>query len=211
MTAFDYGTLTGAKSTPGSIRSWVNYELVDVEGALLDAQSYIYGALRAREMRASATVTISSAAVTAALPTGFLDPILFQHNDTGERIDPLTSEMLLSIRARDGSGNVFSGKPGAYSIWDELLQFDAKADATYSATLLFYQRPIYLGASNATNFLTTRYPSVLRAACLMAAADMMDDTEEYARFAQRADQLIARANVENDLVHRGVVHQPRVF
>jgi hypothetical protein len=40
-----------------------------------------------------------------------------------------------------------------------------------------------------TNFITNRYPQLLRVAC-MAAADFMKDTEEYNKQFQRLVQMI---------------------
>jgi hypothetical protein len=203
----EYGTLIGAKSHAGSIKAWVNYALIDAEGILLDAQSYIYGSLRTREMRAGATVAIAEGASTADLPARFLDPIDFTHQDTGEPI-PLFDERTVQRARSYSSGVLDEGRPEIYGIWNELLQFDVKADAAYTANMLFYQRPAYLssGAGKSTNFLTTRYPSLLRSACLMFAADHRSNSEEYSRWQQRTDALIQRANVEADLARRGSYH-----
>ena len=202
MAAFDYGTLTGPKTVPGSIRSWVNYELIDVEGVLLDAQAYICGGLRTREMRASATVTIAEDAVSAALPDGFLDPIKLILPD-GSAIGPRDEGELLTLQQRQEDGTLYPGRPAVYAIWDEALQFDVAAEQAFACQFLFFKRPALLSRTAQTNFLTTRYPNLLRAACLMHAADNMHDEAEYARWKARADELIGRANVETDLARRG--------
>jgi len=194
--AFDYGTLTGPKSTQGSIRSWVNYELIDVEGALLDAQAYIYGALRTREMRSVASVTLAEGANSAPLPPGFLEPIRMTDPD-GMRVDPKDEADMLGLRTDE------SAVPCYFGIWDELLQFDTKAPEDLTLQLLHHRRLPNLGRQNQTNFLTTRYPNMLRVACLMHAADGIQDDEQYARWKQRTDELIAKANVEADLAARG--------
>jgi hypothetical protein len=203
----EYGTLVGAKGERGSLRSWINYSLIDAEGCLLDAQSYIYGSLRTREMRAGANVAIADNASTAPLPSRFLDPIDFTYLDTGETIDLLDERTVQ--RARVYSDSVLQeGRPEIYGVWNELIQLDCASDAAYTAHMLFYQRPEYLGsaAGKSTNFLTTRYPSLLRSACLMFAADHRSNSEEYSRWQQRTDALIQRANVEADLARRGSYH-----
>jgi hypothetical protein len=207
--AFDYGTLTGTKSAVGSIRSWVNYELIDVEGALLDAQAYIYGALRVREMRSLATVAIEAGAFSAPLPPGFLEAIKFQLPN-GDEIQPKDEADLLELQMRDDDGELEESEPSAYAIWDEAFQFDAKSPFAYPARLLHHRRLPYLGRQNQTNFLTTRYPGLLRVACLMHAADGIQDDEQYARWKSRTDELIARANVEADLAMRGRDFTPSV-
>jgi hypothetical protein len=193
----DYGTLVGPKSKPGSIRAWVNYDPIDTEGVLLDAQAYIYGAYRGREMIASAPVTIAKDSLTAALPERYLDPLTFLHAD-GLKIEPKHEAQLLEMRAEDAPS-----QPFAWTVFDELIQFECPADQAYAAKLLFYRRPHYLGAQNPTNFLTTRYPNILRVACLMHAADQIQDDAEYARWKARTDELIVRAAIENEFGARG--------
>jgi hypothetical protein len=195
--AFDYGTLTGPKSTQGSIRSWINYELIDVEGALLDAQAYIYGSLRTREMRSVASVALAEGAKTAPLPPGFLEPIKMTFAD-GQPLTPMDEAELMVLQ-----GNTDPYAPTYFGIWDEALQFDTASPEDVSLRLLFNRRLPYLGRQNQTNFLTTRYPNLIRSACLMFAADAIQDDAQYARWKQRTDEQISRANVEADLSMRG--------
>lgn len=72
----DYDTLVAPKSTPGSIANYANYGLAPATEVLLDAQMLIYQRLRVREMRMGPLpLPLSTGAVTAPLPPGFLDPI----------------------------------------------------------------------------------------------------------------------------------------
>ena len=197
-----YGTLVGPKSEKGSIRSWVNYEPLDIEGVLLDSQAYLYGRLRVREMIASAPVALTQGDETAPLPDGFLDPLSFK---LPNGLDILTKDPreLEDLRIYAEDGTLETDMPMAYSVFNELIQLQAKADAAYAARLLFYKRPALLGRTNQTNFLTNRYPNLLRACCLMHAADMMQDDAEYARWMQRTESLLASVGVEGDLMARG--------
>ena len=202
----DYGTLIGPKENPGSIRSWINYGLIDAEGVLLDAQSYLYGTLRVREMRSEAPLTIAQGVRYVALPTNFLDPITCLYTDGSGEIVQKTEQAVLRSRAFNEDGTTLAAdQPRFYGIWDERLNFEVQSDAAYAATMLYYKRPAYLAstAQAKTNFLTNRYPALLRSACLMFAADYRDDGERYARWLQRTQELVARANVENELSRRG--------
>jgi hypothetical protein len=192
----NYGTLTGPKSVKGSVRSWVNYDPIDVEGVVLDAQAYIYGRVRVREMKASVPITFTQGSKTAPLPTDFLDPIKLVDAD-GIAVAPIDEAELLGRRSTSAM------PPTEYSIFDELLQLTAPADATTAGTLLYFKRPANLSASNSSNFLTTRYSNLLRVACLMHAADQIQDDTEYARWKARADEIISAMSVETDLVARG--------
>jgi hypothetical protein len=201
--AFDYGTLTGPKSALGSIRSWINYDPLDVEGVLLDAQAYIYGAIRTREMIASAAVAITAGSETAPLPAGYLDPISFRIPSEMAVLSPRDPRDLEERRYYDANGVLDTQLPSAYSVFDELFQFDAKADADYVARAQFYKSPTALSRTNPSNFLCTRYPNLLRAAVLMHGADQMQDDAEYTRWKARTDELIGRVSVETDLMARG--------
>jgi hypothetical protein len=203
----DYGTLVAAKESAGSIRSWINYSLIDAEGVLQDAQSYIYGALRTREMKQTTPVTISSGASSAALPDRFLEAISLIYTDGTGELAHVTEQALERAKIYESANTLVSEQPFKYSVYGELLQFPCKADAAYTASLLFFQRPHYLAstAGKTSNFLTTRYPALLRSACLMFAADYRDDDARYKRWNKRTDELIARANVEADLSLRGAI------
>jgi hypothetical protein len=199
----NYGTLTGPKSTTGSIRSWINYDPLDVEGVLMDAQAYIYGRMRVREMVSSAAVAITAGSETAPLPTGFLDPISLLIPALNIPLANTDPRELEAMRWYDDAGVLQTQTPFNFSVYDELFQFEAKADATYAGRALFYKRPDYLGRLNQSNFLCTRYPNLLRVAALMHGADQMQDDAEYARWKQRTDDLIASVSVETDLMARG--------
>src|SRR5215207_7576843 len=113
----DYGTLIGAKETTGSIRSWVNYGLIDAEGILLDAQSYIYGALRVREMRGEAAITIAADARYVALPERFLDPITLLYTDGyGEITQATEQDILRSRQFQDDGTTLEADRPYRYGI-----------------------------------------------------------------------------------------------
>jgi hypothetical protein len=199
----NYGTLTGPKSEKGSIRSWINYDPLDVEGILFDAQAYLYGRMRVREMIASATVAITLGDETAPLPDGFLDPIAVSIPALSSELAPLDPAALERARFYDGDGLLQSGEPMAYSVFDELLQFQVKPDAAYTGRALFYRRLPYLSRQNQSNFLCTRYPNLIRVAALMHGADQMQDDTEYTRWKARTDELIGSVSVETDLMGRG--------
>jgi hypothetical protein len=201
--AMDYATLVAGKDVAGSIKNWFNTNSLDVEGILLDAQTYLSAALRTREMRQSATVTIAQGASSAALPTRFLDPIHLQFTDGYGDIQHVLEQALRRDRLWQSDGTLVSTRPLEYAIFGEAIQFECQADAAYTADFLFYQQPAFLDGSHATNFLNVRYPHLLRRACLMWAADYRDDAEAFDRNTKLLEAEIARINIENDFVRRG--------
>lgn len=205
MAQMTFATLTGGKSEPGSIKRWINFDLIEADEVLRDAEAYIAGAMRVREMKATASVTVALHAQTASLPTGFLDPIGLLNPD-GSKIDLLDVGALLRWRQRDGNNETIRQPTFLfYAIADEIMHFDVAAETAMTLTMSYWRRPPALSVSNQTNFLTERFPGLLRAACLMHAADYRSDDEKYVRYKARCDELIARANTEADLALKGAI------
>lgn len=99
--------------------------------------------------------------------------------------------------------NLTQGAPRSWGVWDERLQFDAAFTTQYVCSLMCYLQPALLSSTNPTNFITTRYPNLLRTACQAAAADYMKDDGEYQKSLQRLQALIDRISQQDDLMLRG--------
>lgn len=99
--------------------------------------------------------------------------------------------------------NLVSGSPMAWAIWDEAVKFDFAFDTAAVMGMLYYQQPALLSASNTTNFLTVKYPRLLRAAAMVSAAEFMDDTENYNNNLQALQALIAKTAQTDDFGYRG--------
>jgi hypothetical protein len=99
---------------------------------------------------------------------------------------------------------LIEGSPSRWAIVDERLQFDcALEDITLAFRLLYYRAPKLLSATNETNWLTVRYPKLLRVACMTAAADYMKDSAEYQKHLSALTALVGSTAAENDLQYRG--------
>lgn len=203
--AMTYSDLIASKTNTESVAYWVNSTVLPVTTILTDAQAFIYSQLRVREMRASATLSIATGDSTAPLPTGFIDPIVMVDN-YGTKVRLFGDEaMLMRARSYDSSGILQSGLIARYAVFDELFQFDCKSSQTTTVTFqsLYYKLPTALGAGNQTNFLTTRYPHLLRQTLIaMAYAFLKNDEGEKSAMA-KAIGFIQSANEEADLSRRG--------
>jgi hypothetical protein len=96
-----------------------------------------------------------------------------------------------------------SGWPSCWAIWDEILQFDGAFDTAAQFRLAYFRSPALLSASNPSNFLTTRYPRLIRQATQAAAADFMKDDTEYQKGVTALGNLIQSIAIEQDLLYRG--------
>lgn len=96
------------------------------------------------------------------------------------------------------------GTPLFFGIWNEQLKFDQAFFQTSLCRLQYFQSLPLLTANNGTNFLTNRYPQLMRVACMAQAADFMKDTEEYNKQFGRLQTMIEKISNENDMSLRGL-------
>lgn len=101
------------------------------------------------------------------------------------------------------ANKLVDGSPSVWTIWDEKLKFDIALTDPAQFKLLCYRAPPLLSASNETNWLTNRYPLLLRKACQVQAADFMKDDGEYNKGLSALGTLIQTVSAENDMVYRG--------
>lgn len=95
------------------------------------------------------------------------------------------------------------GTPQVWGLWDSRIKFDQAFDTTHLLQLPYYQSLALLSATNLTNFLTARYPHLVRTACVAAAADFMKDDAEYQKAMTRLGTLVGATQSEADLMYRG--------
>jgi hypothetical protein len=195
--------LIADKATAGSIRSWINHSLLDVVQIVEEAEALLAQTLRVREMRASVTLALGVGESLKALPAGFLDPISLR-DVTNQITLRLRAEADLENLRRYDNAVLASGMPANYAIFDEALQFDLQYDAAASLRLVHYRRWTPLAVAN-TNFLTDRYPHLLRTACLAQAYAFRNNDTRAQLELQKLAPLIAKTNAESDLSYRGLV------
>lgn len=287
MALMTYASLTGNKSTAGSIKRDVNYEQLDPEQIVEEAESLIYDTLRVREMRATWTFAMAIGAYQIALVDNFLDPIGRLRDSSNFRYIQRSEDELLKSRvwsqstgslgtdpfsvasgdetvtvthtshglevgdvvkfegATAGGGitvdgayvvatvtdaNTYTiehsdsatsddsttggsavtytyetlddGQPTFWSIMDEMVQFDIRFDENRMLYLPYYKQPAALSASG-TNFLTSRYPHILRTATRVRAHTWMKNWAGVNAEMGILTGAIASANARADLSYRG--------
>lgn len=207
--AFDYTTLIAAKSTPGSIKAWGGHASLESDRILTEAQAYIYQRLRVREMRKTVLVSLTSGdsykALSAISTAGFLDPIGFRLDGDSEDL-PYVHETGLQ-RLRDSDGALSTGWPSRWAILDEQMQFDVAVDQNITGRMVFYETPTVLSGENTTNFLTSRFPTLLRRACLMFAWEQQRRADLFAEEQALTDAAIDQANATEDFSRRGAIYR----
>jgi hypothetical protein len=106
--------------------------------------------------------------------------------------------------------NLVAGMPEWYGIWNETIYFDAAMTQVSLCKLQYYKTPTILSVTNQTNFLTNRYPQILRTACQTSAADFMKDEIEYQKGLTRLQAMIQQVSTENDMSMRGMELEPEI-
>lgn len=94
--------------------------------------------------------------------------------------------------------------PQYFGIWDEAIHFDGAFTQACNVQMLYYKTPTLLSSTNQSNFLTNRYPHLMRVACQASAADFMKDDTEYMKSSAALDKLIQAVMVDNDGQYRGI-------
>ncbi len=208
----NYATLTGPKSQVGSIANWVNYSdaILPLADILTEAQAAIYKSLRVREMVVSdAVLTLAQGALNAPLPADFLDPI----NVRDLFNIPMKARNLSNVknsRSLDSTGAWVQGYPRRFAFTGTTIEFDCAVDASSAGTyrMDYYGSPAVLSAGNTTNFLTNRYPRLLRYACMAAAADFLNDAARFDRWTQAMLAEIMEIEANDELARRGSEVEP---
>lgn len=196
---YTFTILTGPKTTQGSIRDWINYSPIPSDLILDEAQQSIFRRLRAREMRTSATFTVNSGLSTSTIDADFLKMEYLYDVTNGCQIKMVDEATIMGLTGFETpSGNPPTGPASFVAIIGETLQFDTIMDQNTVFRMIFYKQPAVLSLSNETNFLTRKYPSLLRYACLMHAADYRKDLQEFQKWTTKFDMEIQNANREAD-------------
>lgn len=202
--AMTYTKLVGDKTVDGSIRNWTNWAETPAETILTEAQAYIYSRLRVREMSSVVrNLSIAPAASTLAFPSDYIALKQFGiERPWNCIIDLLDEEYFNQLRAVDENGDLFEATPSVCMVIGNpaTAHFDAKADQQYYAFLLYYARPIDLAlTSNETNWLTVRYPQLLRAVCNYFAFLHKKEPQQASKWESILGHLIDVANSEKDM------------
>jgi hypothetical protein len=101
------------------------------------------------------------------------------------------------------ANNLISSIPTGWAVWDEQIKFDVAFDQPAVCKLLFFRQPKLLATDNQSNFVTARYPNLIRVSCLAAAAQYMRDDGEFTKNVQLLTSLIGSIAAADDLSYRG--------
>ena len=211
----DYNSLTAPKGTPGSIANWANYSstILPLADILTDAQALLINGgvvdqsgvsippLRLIAMQEMLTLALPANAATLTAPSDYLHSVLMQ-NPYGARIPMKDLSSVLMRQVYNSGGQLQTAAyPNVYAFADGEFVFDMPPNANLSLPFAYVGSNAVapLSALNPTNLLTTKYPHLLRAACLAVAADFLNDDNKYTRYGQRLVSMLKSINAADDL------------
>lgn len=169
--------------------------------------SSVAAALVAHALTQGSTLTIAGATATGGLTLNGTFPVS-SITDVDHLVIDL-DDVATSSASGGGSAATYTANqliaasPMQWTIFDEQVKFDCAFDTATQFKQLYYRSPALLSASNTSNWLTVRYPKLLRLACMASAADFMKDDTEYQKNLTALTALVGSVNAENDLVYRG--------
>ena len=123
-------------------------------------EAYLNRHLRLLQMETEASVTLSSSAETAALPTGWLENISLRFNDNSAKLNQISAAKLADHKSTS------SGKPTEYII-TSTFEFNRPADQAYTLKARYFKK--WNITSDATNTLLTNAPDVYTFASMVEA------------------------------------------
>lgn len=212
----DWTSLTGSKTTTGSIARWLNKGTLtsgaggDADDILQEAMASIFGKLRHWQMlTAPIAGTMVIGADQIAVPSDMLEPDLLQLTGTYQSVLlQKTPNEVYAAWSYDGTGTRIQQTPCIYSFNQTYLQLDSQPDQAYAYVQTYYQVPAVLSSDNTTNFLTIRYPRLVRAAVMMAGSEWTKENNQgqYDRtyWGQQLAAELALAQEQSDRARRGI-------
>jgi hypothetical protein len=196
-----YSDLVAEKNTLESIRGWINHDFVPSEACVSDAEAFIYERLRVREMKSVAIGSIPLNASSFAIPAGFISPLrlsLFSSDGLKARLKSLPDHDFEDLIQYGTDGLLPQAMPCYYATDDANVLFDCRVDRDLTYRFNHYRRLPSLSPSNQSNFLTSKYPDLLRWTCLYFAHSFRGDEVRSAAAYQSAIDAIRSANERAD-------------
>lgn len=198
----DWTTLVGNKVTAGSIKNWANDSRPDSQTILDEAVSWISRRLRARQMLTSTEGTATASSSAIALPSNFMESKVLRWTGVNSgQVRKVRIETLEENIFYDGDGSRITGQPRLYAPIGTEARFDVVTDTSYTFRLVYYGEitPLGTGSGSATsNFLCTRYPTLLRYACMAGVAGFVKNDQDRQYWEAKAAAEIQRINLEQE-------------
>ena len=160
-----------------------------MDNIIFMAEAELNRRMRVRQMRDTASVSITAGENASALPTDFIEMYSIWLDSPVQEI-------------QSGSAGIFcrnnyyltQGSPELFYLDSGSIVFGPIPDSDYTATVDYYKKITALSDSNATNDILTDFPDLYLFTCLKHAYIAAQDVEREGVYEQRVALLISEAN-----------------
>lgn len=197
-----YQSLTGTKGATGSIKTWVNSDSIEPDVLVGEAEDMIFQALRHWNMISTALGTVTQGATAIDVPERFRQSVsLEMMAPTQVKMVPKAPYEIEALRFYFGTtAAIGTSVPSFYGVKGTKAEFPAASDQVYLYRWVYFADPIPLGTTSAgtssTNFVTSTYPRMMRAACMAQAFEFLRKQDEKIYWLKILEQRIDEANAE---------------
>jgi hypothetical protein len=125
--------------------------------------------IRIRQNMLKTQITLSAGSAEASLPTGFLEEIELNYDDTAQSLTRSAFDIIDRIQTSDST----PGRPALYAITADKVTFETEADGDYTLNLRYYKK--WDIAADTTNWLLTNAPDAYLFGAVAEAAMYLHD------------------------------------
>ena len=207
--ALDYKTLVGDRDCDGSIKNWVNHDKAPSTSILIEAQAWIYERIRVRQMLTTLpAASLAIGAETIALPSDYRQPYFFMFTANASVAKSIPQykmlDFVISQFNYQADGTRTRARPRYWATDAANIQFETESDKVYPYLFKYYAALADLGPTNQTNFLTSRYPRLLRTISVSFAYERLKNRDERIYYLKLAEDEVFKVNVDSDLELTGI-------
>lgn len=153
------------------------------------AENELNRRMRVRQMRDTASLTVSPADNKTSVPTGFIEAYSLWLNSPVQEVQSASA----GVFTRDGL-YLQTGNPRYFYVNGSDFVWGPIPDSNYTVTLDYYKKIPNLSATQTTNDVLTDFPDIYLFCCLKQAYIAAQDVEREGVFEQRTAGLVAEAN-----------------
>lgn len=163
-----------------------------MDNIIFMAETELNRRMRVRQMRDTASVSITAGDNSSSLPTDFIEMYSVWLNSPVQEVQSASAGVF-------SRGNYYltQGSPELFYLDSDTIVFGPIPDSDYTATVDYYKKISALSDSNTTNAILTDFPDIYLFTSLKHAYIAAQDVEREGVYEQRAAMLIAEANAKD--------------
>lgn len=196
----DYASLIGTKGATGSIKTWVNSDVIEPATMVDEAADMIFQGLRHWQMISTHVGTIAAGATSFDVTSRFRETVSLEFTSpVNQKLTPQAPFQIEQQRYYvTTSGAIGTNLPSVYAIKGTQVEFPSAMDRAYVFRHVFFRDPppLSTASGSTTNFVTATYPRMMRAACMAQSFEFLRKQDEKLYWMAIMEARISEANAE---------------